>query len=1010
MGAAMVISARVLLVVLPDGSPSLLLALLGLSSLVRGGTELVVCSREEGRRCGGQLWRKDWVQFFSQLVFVWSSLDSVLALFQTSLLGWSGCMEAGSCPAPCVVSVVTSPGVFVACILAPCMETKEPMPNIDVSLQSYPRRWPGVWLVIFEVASDQSGTFEVACVTEGSEITQTASSVEPDNLSDETTGTTSMEERIVPSLRCKRLQSQTLVTEQGGAAAPMANGELKLADKAIDVEEKLKLAQQRMVELEKELMEAKEKAFVSEARRVAEQEILKAFVSEATKLTSDLCDSASEILHIKDDADLSEKFEEITKYTLSLREKEKVLQEQVADAEHKRKEMEVKLNMQTELLQEEMKNRALKEDELNDARAKLTRLEMDLNRFEENALDLEGQLKSTMEKSGEYKKLAKQNEEASIESYERALEYDNLSLISESRAKEMEEVVTSLQEEILRLHGKIASCEHAQEVLNEESKLLKAEEELKCSQEQISELEQKLISAELVMEEYKNSLKLHEQAEVQLKEKIIALEKLSVDSEENLRFKLYDLNDSSYKLQETKESLEPIEHALKQGDTESSELQRELQSSIDRCVDLDHTVAQLSQKVYQLEEWNTTLKSQVKVSEDEIINLESLLKQSSAKNAKLEQKLKSVKENCPEQEAYSADSNQNLEDLVVVSQAKWVMELEQRDHELDFSSAGISGMDTRSVGKQLPKEEPKHTRILEDSPSRIEELEHALFTSRQKEQELQDIAENSSERLLEVENLAEILKGISKDTHEKLDILEQDMKNASQREIDLQIKLKDTKGKLSAEESRVRYSTTRCMELEQLLESQANDAELKLLEAKESYAHADSEAKILTEKLNALVDLVKESDDRAAHASKSVVAQQVELQLVYAKLAKMEISLQDLQGKILVAECRAQNAEKECAALSKKNSKVNDELAHLQTNMDGLQAAFNQVESEKQSAADQVTAATKSINDLTGQLAEERERLQKQPLLCQIASMIFILSNKVFVYRFKLSGGQKGGS
>ena len=54
------------------------------------------------------------------------------------------------------------------------------------------------------------------------------------------------------------------------------------------------------------------------------------------------------------------------------------LQEQLADAELSRKEVEDKLNMQSELLQQEMKIRSLKEDELNGAQAILSKLEITL--------------------------------------------------------------------------------------------------------------------------------------------------------------------------------------------------------------------------------------------------------------------------------------------------------------------------------------------------------------------------------------------------------------------------------------------------------------------------------------------------------------------------------------------------------------------------------------------------------------------------------------------------------
>ena len=83
----------------------------------------------------------------------------------------------------------------------------------------------------------------------------------------------------------------------------------------------------------------------------------------------ELSESVPEVLQFKEDANLPEKLEDITKYSLALRQKEMTLQEQLADAELSRKEVEDKLNMQSELLQQQMKNRSLKEDEVNGAQA-----------------------------------------------------------------------------------------------------------------------------------------------------------------------------------------------------------------------------------------------------------------------------------------------------------------------------------------------------------------------------------------------------------------------------------------------------------------------------------------------------------------------------------------------------------------------------------------------------------------------------------------------------------------
>ena len=83
--------------------------------------------------------------------------------------------------------------------------------------------------------------------------------------------------------------------------------------------------------------------------------------------------------------------------------------------------------------------------------------------------------------------------------------------------------------------------------------------------------------------------------------------------------------------------------------------------------------------------------------------------------------------------------------------------------------------------------------------------------------------------------------------------------------------------------------------------------------------HTESETKILNEKLNLLIDRVKESDYQASQASASALAMGVELQVLYGKLSKMKIVLQDLQGKVMAEKSKADVAEASLVALANKN-------------------------------------------------------------------------------------------
>lgn len=438
------------------------------------------------------------------------------------------------------------------------------------------------------------------------------------------------------------------------------------------------------------------------------------------------------------------------------------------------------------------------------------------------------------------------------------------------------------------------------------------------------------------------------------------------------------------------------------------------------------------------------------LAQDRSVELERKLKHVNEKGEKMHFLEESLCEVENEREAYEKFAQQTekhsietlekaleLDYLRVISECR-AKEMEQMVSSLQEEVSGLhqkldqyeltEGLNKR--GENMTKDEKelkcskddlKHANMSEDSLARFKDLETALLYSQLKERELQEsliaaeekarinenIANSTTERLFEVENLAEVLHGISHDVKDKLFRVEQDLKNASEREIELRTELEDNKRKLLMQETTAKSATTRTTELEQLLESQANrttelerllesqanrtteleqllesqanNVKMKLQETKEIYAYP--EASNLSDQLNVLVDLVKESDEQASHSSVSALAKEIELQVLYAKLAEVETLFRNLQGQHLAKEDRAQAAEAECSFLADRNSKVNGDFTDIQVQMDELQTTLHQIERKKQSATYQVRSMSKSLNGLTEEMANERERLQKQYLL-----------------------------
>jgi len=304
--------------------------------------------------------------------------------------------------------------------------------------------------------------------------------------------------------------------------ASVANGDLHTTDNVTELEEKLKLAQHK-IDLENELLHEKdivkmhaeekleqvgldqEKLSQDEKEReyaLKTRERLKIFEIEVRHLKSQLSDSQSKIVQLELEARVAnENLDNMERNVLALREKEAVLLEQFAAAEFKAKIAEEKFDMQTELLQKEMKTRALKDDKLNDARDTFNKQEMDFTQLTDKLQHLECQLKSSINKSEEYERFTEQTNENVVKERDSPTEFEIFSKLSESSAKQMEQIIDSLKEQLHGLCGNVSLNEQKEDTLKKtDTNLFMEEEELNPSLEEISKLGKNLSPDKILME------------------------------------------------------------------------------------------------------------------------------------------------------------------------------------------------------------------------------------------------------------------------------------------------------------------------------------------------------------------------------------------------------------------------------------------------------------------------------------------------------------------------------
>jgi len=359
--------------------------------------------------------------------------------------------------------------------------------------------------------------------------------------------------------------------------ASVANGDLHTTDNVTELEEKLKLAQHK-IDLENELLHEKdivkmhaeekleqvgldqEKLSQDEKEReyaLKTRERLKIFEIEVRHLKSQLSDSQSKIVQLELEARVAnENLDNMERNVLALREKEAVLLEQFAAAEFKAKIAEEKFDMQTELLQKEMKTRALKDDKLNDARDTFNKQEMDFTQLTDKLQHLECQLKSSINKSEEYERFTEQTNENVVKERDSPTEFEFFSKLSESSAKQMEQIIDSLKEQLHGLCGNVSLNEQKEDTLKKtDTNLFMEEEELNPSLEEISKLGKNL-SPDKILMETQDKLSAVEQELKSAKFKEIELQTRLKNYEEQLTMQESILEQTTTRCMELEELVE----------------------------------------------------------------------------------------------------------------------------------------------------------------------------------------------------------------------------------------------------------------------------------------------------------------------------------------------------------------------------------------------------------------------------------------------------------------------
>ncbi|KAH9606290.1 hypothetical protein KSS87_014958 [Heliosperma pusillum] len=339
----------------------------------------------------------------------------------------------------------------------------------------------------------------------------------------------------------------------------------------------------------------------------------------------------------------------------------------------------------------------------------------------------------------------------------------------------------------------------------------------------------------------------------------------------------------------------------------------------------------------------------------------------------------------------------------------------------EFQTAGQQRLVLRMLDKSICGELDLENQLL-DSKEREEDLKSKLSITNVVISDLELFGEVALEKLLEAEHSSEVYMGIAKDMMTRLQILQFNMHCSVQREGDLKSKL----------ESVLIDNENKCAKLNQSfrekekLEEKVKELEKKLQELNGSYEASQEEVSLMEntadslrehvymteirtqsaeQKITSLTEenmelrdelaFLKDGDDniekisllekqarnlevQLQNANKSSEASLEQQNMLYTAIWDMETLIEELRSKVSRGESRADNAEKQCLALAETNIKLSKEISNLKSDSEKLQERLKEANTVRVARVKDIYNGSKLISEVVMQLANERERIQKQ--------------------------------
>ncbi|EOY03857.1 PREDICTED: WPP domain-interacting tail-anchored protein 1 isoform X2 [Theobroma cacao] len=561
----------------------------------------------------------------------------------------------------------------------------------------------------------------------------------------------------------------------------------------------------------------------------------------------------------------------------------------------------------------------------------LTRLELDLACSSEKLVNLSILTMHVATRETDFESFMSEKNFMLVDLVEKALEFDLLSGILDSEARELDKFMESIETDIVGALETISSFKYLGETFFKmEDKLHGYEESLQQSQDQVSEIKmqsadfQRILSCLFGNENWND-------------EKGVNVSEADQSSNNNAKIKMQTIEQQRHILRMLEKSLAreiDLEKKLAESRQMEEEMKPRLLSLEQGMICLEEEAVDVSERLFEADNAAAVLMGISKELLGRLQIVQFNLNSSTHRETELRLKLE--------------DSEEKLE-----AKESALQKLESGGTRVnDFLLA-----QTDNLKAKLAETENKF--ILADSEA---------FTLREKVDLLEKQHKESEFNLLNA-------KASADKSREQCDVLRSEI-NELENVID------DLKDKLSKAEDRADNAEAKCKLLGEM--NMELNEELGLLKSHD----------ITSEKVEALERQLKESEIGLLNAVASAEASQEKQNMLYTTIGDMENLIEGLKLKLSKADNRADSAEDKCIILSETNAELSEELSFLRGRLDCLEASLNQAEEMKMATAKDIGIRTKLIANLLMQLAVERERLHQQISALALENKILVVKLK----------------